>query len=616
MKSLFRFVGLILKGIWKAITFIRLALTNLIFLLSIGIIYFIYVHADAPLPTMDKSSALVLNLSGPIVEQSTHINPMDSFTGSVFGEELPRENVLFDIVETLRHAKNDNNVTGLVLALGDMPETNLTKLRYIAKAINEFKASGKPVFAVGDFYNQSQYYLASYADKIYLAPDGAVLLKGYSAYSMYYKTLLEKLDVTTHVFRVGTYKSAIEPFVRDDMSDAARESASRWLTQLWSAYVDDVAANRQIEIKTLTPSMEQFVAQLKEVNGDLAALSKKVGLVDELATRQQVRQTLAETFGSDGKDSYNAIGYYEYKTTIKPTTLTDANDIAVVVASGAIMDGSQPRGTVGGDTVAGLLREARNDSNVKAVVLRVDSPGGSAFASEVIRNEIEALKAAGKPVVVSMSSLAASGGYWISMSADKIVAQPTTLTGSIGIFSVITTFEKGLNNLGIYTDGVGTTPFSGQGLTTGLTQGAKDAIQLGIEHGYQRFISLVAEKRGLTLKAVDELAQGRVWTAQDAQTLGLVDQLGDFDDAVHLAADLAQLDQYNLYWVEEPLTPAQQFLQDLLGQVRVSLGLDVSTLLPKSLQPLAVEWQQQTSLLNQLNDPKGQYAFCLSCQVE
>ncbi|ENM5761774.1 signal peptide peptidase SppA [Vibrio mimicus] len=616
MKSLFRFVGLILKGIWKAITFIRLALTNLIFLLSIGIIYFIYVHADTPMPSVNKASALILNLSGPIVEQSTHINPMDSFAGSVFGEELPRENVLFDIVDTLRHAKNDNNVTGLVLALGDMPETNLTKLRYIAKAINEFKSSGKPVYAVGDFYNQSQYYLASYADKIYLAPDGAVLLKGYSAYSMYYKTLLEKLDVTTHVFRVGTYKSAIEPFVRDDMSDAARESASRWLTQLWSAYVDDVAANRQIDIKTLTPTMDEFVAQLKEVGGDLAALSKQVGLVDELATRQQVRQTLAETFGSDGKDSYNAISYYEYKASMKPTLLNEANDIAVVVASGAIMDGSQPRGTVGGDTVAGLLREARNDSNVKAVVLRVDSPGGSAFASEVIRNEIEALKAAGKPVVVSMSSLAASGGYWISMSADKIVAQPTTLTGSIGIFSVITTFEKGLNNLGIYTDGVGTTPFSGQGVTTGLTQGAKDAIQLGIEHGYQRFISLVAEKRGLTLKAVDELAQGRVWTAQDAQTLGLVDQLGDFDDAVHLAADLAQLDQYNLYWVEEPLTPAQQFLQDLLGQVRVSLGLDVSALLPKSLQPLATEWQQQTSLLNQLNDPKGQYAFCLPCQVE
>ncbi|MGL4381646.1 MAG: signal peptide peptidase SppA [Vibrio sp.] len=616
MKSLFRFVGLLLKGIWKTLTFIRLALTNLFFLLTIGIIYFIYTQADAPLPSLNQSSALVLNLSGPIVEQNSQFKAMDSFAGSAFGDELPRENVLFDIVETLRHAKNDAKITGLVLALADMPETNLTKLRYIAKAINEFKSSGKPVYAVGDFYNQSQYYLASYADKIYLAPDGAVLLKGYSAYSMYYKTLLEKLEVSTHVFRVGTYKSAIEPFIRDDMSDEARESASRWLTQLWSAYLDDVATNRQIEIAALTPSMDEFVAQLKAIGGDLAALSQQVGLVDELAPRQQMRQALSQTFGSDGKDSYNAISYYEYQASIKPAQNNAANDIAVVVASGAIMDGSQPRGSIGGDTVAGLLREARNDNNIKAVVLRVDSPGGSAFASEVIRNEMEALQAAGKPVVVSMSSLAASGGYWISMSADKIVAQPTTLTGSIGIFSVITTFEKGLNQLGIYTDGVGTTPFAGQGLTTGLTQGAKEAIQLGIEHGYQRFISLVAEKRGLSIQAVDEIAQGRVWTAQDALNLGLIDQLGDFDDAVRLAADLAELEQYNLYWVEEPLSPIQQFLQDLLGQVRINAGLDIAALWPKSLQPLLGEWQQQTHLLNQLNDPKGQYAFCLPCQVE
>jgi len=317
MKSLFRFVGLLLKGIWKSLTFIRLALTNLFFLLTIGIIYFIYTQADAPLPSLNQSSALVLNLSGPIVEQNSQFKAMDSFAGSAFGDELPRENVLFDIVETLRHAKNDTKITGLVLALADMPETNLTKLRYIAKAINEFKSSGKPVYAVGDFYNQSQYYLASYADKIYLAPDGAVLLKGYSAYSMYYKTLLEKLEVSTHVFRVGTYKSAIEPFIRDDMSDEARESASRWLTQLWSAYLDDVATNRQIEIAALTPSMDEFVAQLKAVGGDLAALSQQVGLVDELATRQQMRQALSQTFGSDGKDSYNAISYYEYLASIR-----------------------------------------------------------------------------------------------------------------------------------------------------------------------------------------------------------------------------------------------------------------------------------------------------------
>ena len=280
------------------------------------------------------------------------------------------------------------------------------------------------------------------------------------------------------------------------------------------------------------------------------------------------------------------------------------------------MDGSQPRGSIGGDSTAALLRQARNDNNVKAVVLRVDSPGGSAFASEVIRNEIDALKAAGKPVVVSMSSLAASGGYWISMSADKIVAQPTTLTGSIGIFSVITTFEKGLNKLGISTDGVGTSPFSGIGITTGLNEGAQKALQMGIEHGYHRFISLVGESRGMSVEQVDQVAQGRVWTAQDAQKLGLIDKLGDFDDAVKLAAELAKVEDYNLFWVSDPLSPAQQILQDLFGQIKASLGLDVSSMVPAAFQPAASQLINDANLLSGFNDPKGQYAFCLPCQVQ
>ncbi|MEZ9792193.1 signal peptide peptidase SppA, partial [Vibrio splendidus] len=553
MKKIFKFIGMIFKGIWKLITFVRLALVNLFFLLSIAIIYFVYFHSDTAQPTVPQESALVLNLSGPIVEQSRYINPMDSVTGSLLGKDLPKENVLFDIVETIRYAKDDDNVTGIVLALKELPETNLTKLRYIAKALNEFKATGKPIYAVGDFYNQSQYYLASYATKVFLSPDGGVLLKGYSAYSLYYKTLLEKLDVNTHVFRVGTYKSAIEPFIRDDMSDAAKESASRWLGQLWGAYVDDVSNNRQIDAKTLNPSMDSFLKDLESVDGDIAKLAEKLGLVDELATRQQVRLELADVFGSDGQDSYNGFGYYEYRTTMLPDLTSESHDVAVIVASGAIMDGKQPRGTVGGDTTAALLRQARNDDKVKAVVLRVDSPGGSAFASEVIRNEIEAIKQAGKPVVVSMSSLAASGGYWISMGADKILAQPTTLTGSIGIFSVITTFEKGLNDIGVYTDGVGTSPFSGLGITTGLSDGAKDAFQMGIENGYRRFISLVGENRGMEVDAVDKIAQGRVWTGQDAIQKGLVDEIGDFDDAIAAAASLAELETYNIYWVEEPL---------------------------------------------------------------
>ncbi|NRF14871.1 signal peptide peptidase SppA [Vibrio coralliilyticus] len=616
MKKIFKFIGLFFKGIWKLITFIRLALVNLIFLATIGIIYFIYTSAESPVPSVPQESALVLNISGPIVEQSRYVNPMDSFTGSLFGQDMPRENVLFDIVESIRHAKDDPKITGIVLALRDMPETNLTKLRYIAKALNEFKASGKPIYAAGEFYNQSQYYLASYADKIYLAPDGAVLIKGYSAYSMYYKTLLEKLDVNTHVFRVGTYKSAIEPFVRDNMSDAAKESASRWLGQLWGAYVDDVATNRQVSAKTLNPTMEEFLGLLKEQDGDLAALSLELGLVDELATRQQVRADLTEVFGSNGEDSYNYVDYYEYQTTMKPKFDLSQDDIAIVVASGAIMDGSQPRGATGGDTVAALLRQARNDDKIKAVVLRVDSPGGSAFASEVIRNEIEALKEAGKPVVASMSSLAASGGYWISMGADRIVAQPTTLTGSIGIFSVITTFEKGLNKLGVYTDGVGTSPFSGVGITTGLSDDAADAFQMGIEHGYHRFIGLVSESREIPLKDMDSIAQGRVWTGQDAAKLGLVDKMGDFDDAVKLAAELAKVEDYNLYWVEEPLSPAEQFIQDFMNQVKVNLGVDASALLPAALQPVAAQVVQDASLLDSFNDPKGQYAFCLNCQVQ
>ena len=616
MKNIFKYIGLFFKGIWKLITFVRLAIANLLFLVVIATLYFIYLGAESPEPTQQQPSALILNLSGPIVEQSTYSNPFDSLSSSLFGNELPRENVLFDIVETVRQAKNDPMISGIVLSLGDMPETNLTKLRYIAKALNEFKASGKPIYAVGGFYNQSQYYLASYADKIYLAPDGAVMIKGYSAYSMYYKTLLEKLDINTHVFRVGTYKSAIEPFIRDDMSQEAKESASLWLGQLWGAYVDDVATNRSIDTATLNPTMDDFLSQLKEANGDLAALSLKTGLVDELATRQQVRKAMIDVFGSNGEDSYHYIDYYQYSATVQPSFNDSSDDIAVVVASGAIMDGTQPRGSVGGDTIAYLLREARNDSKVKAVVLRVDSPGGSAFASEVIRNEIVALKEAGKPVVISMSSLAASGGYWISMNADQIIAQPTTLTGSIGIFSVIATFEKSLNHMGVYTDGVGTSPFSEMGITTGISDKAADAFQLGIEHGYNRFINLVSQSRNIPLNDMASIAEGRVWTGQDALQLGLVDRMGDFDDAVVLAAKLAKLDSYNLYWVEEPLSPAQQLIQDFMNQVQLSFGLDMNALLPPALQPMAQQITQDASLLQSFNDPKGQYAFCLNCQVQ
>ncbi|HCH02955.1 MAG TPA: signal peptide peptidase SppA [Vibrio sp.] len=618
MKKLFCFIATIFKGLWKLISFLRVALLNLLFIGVLVLAYFSFFPQQDPTSEQadtPKKEALVLNLEGPIVEQRTYVNPFDSLSGTLFDKDLPKENVLYDIVSTIRFAAADNSVPGLVLNLKQMPETNLTKLRYIAKAISEFKATGKPIYAYGDFYNQSQYYLASYADKVFLSPDGAVLLKGYGAYTLYYKDLLEKLDVTTHVFRVGTYKSAVEPFIRNDMSAAAKESATAWLTQLWGAYIDDVSHNRKIDAKAITPSMDEFLAKMKSVDGDLAKLSKQVGLVDQLMTRQQAMSFMRSKFGGTEKNGYNGISYYRYKEKVTPPIVTTADKVAVVVASGTILDGDQPKGSVGGDSMARLLRQARLDDNIKAVVLRVDSPGGSAFASEIIRNEIEALKQAGKPVVVSMSSLAASGGYWISMSADKIIAQPTTLTGSIGIFGIITTFEKGLSKLGVNTDGIGTSPFSGVGLTNGLSKGASEAMQMGIEHGYHRFISLVGKNRDIKVADVDKIAQGRVWTGQDAMKRGLVDQMGDFDDAINEAAKLAKIDSYKLTWIDKPLTPTQQMLQDLFSSMDASIGNPLNKWLPDSLKPAAAQISQSADLLNSLNDPKGYYSFCLTCQA-
>ncbi|GAD91353.1 protease IV [Vibrio halioticoli NBRC 102217] len=619
MKTLFRFIGKIIKGIWKIITFTRLALANLLFIVAIAVIYFSFsqVETKDQAAVADKEpKALVLNLSGKIVEGRSFVNPMDSLTGSLLGKDMPQENVLYDIRETIRHAASDSNVSGLVLSLKRMPETNLTKLRYIAKALNEFKSSGKPIYAIGDFYNQSQYYLASYADKIYLSPDGGVLLKGYSSYTLYYKTLLDNLDVNTHVFKVGTYKSAVEPFTRNNMSKPAKEAASVWLGQLWGAYVEDVARNRHIDKATLNPSMDEFLSEFEQAKGDLAQLAIKLNMVDELATRQQARTAMIDAFGGDEEKGFKAVDYYTYKDQITKPAVQSDNEIAVVVASGAIMDGKQQGSSIGGDTTAALIRKARLDDKVKALVLRVDSPGGSAFASEVIRNEIVAFKATNRPVVVSMSSLAASGGYWISMSADEILAQPTTLTGSIGIFSVITTFEKGLNKYGVYSDGLGTSPLSGVGLTSGLNEGAKRAMQLGIENGYRRFTGLVAENRHLDPKAVESIAEGRVWTGQDAVERGLVDSIGDFDDAIVRAASLAKIDNYSLNWLQKSLTPAQQFLQDFSKRISVSLGVDINTWLPSSLVPLASKVQQDLSLMSEFNDPKGYYTLCLPCQVE
>ncbi|MGF1723403.1 signal peptide peptidase SppA [Photobacterium nomapromontoriensis] len=614
MKVIFKGIGTLFRWMGKFINFTRQVIVNLLFFIIIGGWLFI-INQSAKGPELPEHAALVLDLAGPIVEQRSAINPVDAITNNALGQPPEQENVLFDIVDTVRTAATDDRITGLILNLKGMPETSLTKLRYIAKAIEEFKQTGKPVYAYGDNYKQSQYYLSSYADTIFMSPDGGVLLQGYGTYSLYYKSLLEKLKINTHVFRVGTYKSFVEPYTLNGMSDAAREANTVWLNQLWNAFTSDVARNRSIDTAVISPDLDNFIEQFKAVDGDFAKLNLDMGLVDELITRPQLSQKMIEAFGSDGNHSFNKISYYEYLPTLLPTEIpTSDNQIAVVVASGAIMDGVQQQGNVGGDTTAALLREARFDDNVKAVLLRVDSPGGSAFASEVIRNEVDALKQAGKPVVVSMSSVAASGGYWISASADKILADPTTITGSIGIFAIMTTFEKGLEKMGINSDGVGTTPFTGVGVTRALPDGIAEIFQLGINHGYQRFIGLVSQYRDMSLAQADSVAQGRVWTGQDALELGLVDELGDFDDAVASTAELANLDNnYQLRWMAMPLSPFEFFMQQFTADAKVWMTEVIWGGVPEALQPVSQQVVTDLTTLSNFNDPKGQYAFCINC---
>lgn len=621
MKKFFHYIGRFLKGIWNIVTFLRMAVFNLLFLVllaAFAIGYFLD-NQEPSMPMTPKPQALVLNINGPIVEQTQEVDAFSAVSESLSGQEQPKETKLYDLVQTIRTAANDESITGLVLKLGEMPETSLTKLKYIAKAIQEFKQAGKPVYAQGDFYNQSQYYLASNADQIFLAPDGGVLLKGYQAYGLYYKDLLDNLDLSTHIFRVGTYKSAVEPFIRNDMSPAAREATLAWINQMWDSYVDDIAKNRNIDAQRLKPSEDELLGLLSKHHGDLAQVALELKLVDKLASRQEVNQELIKAFGQTEKGELQAIGYQAYQARTAPS-LQNQGNIAVIVARGTILDGEQPIGRVGGDSTSALLKRARLNPQVKAVILRVDSPGGSAFASEVIRNEIQAIKAAGKPVVVSMSSLAASGGYWISMDADKIIASPNTITGSIGIFGVITTAENILNDIGVHTDGVGTSPFSKDGFTTGLSDGAKQAMQLGIEHGYQRFIGSVANARGMSPEEVDKIAQGRVWTGRDAKQRGLVDELGDFDTAIVEAAKLAKLDNYQLNWVTKELTPTQELVKEVFGSMDAYFNTQtkakVMALLPSAIKPMAMQLDAQANLLESLNDPKGQYAFCLVCQID
>lgn len=606
-------------GIWNILNFSRKMFFNIIFIaLAIGLIS-VLMRDDGKV-VVPKSTALVLNIEGEIVIEETYVDPFDEFLTQAFDQEKDNPEVLLrDILFALENAKHDNRVKTLVLQLQGMQNAGMDKLKQVATAIDDFKESGKPVYAIGDYFTQSQYYLASKADNIYLNPMGAMMFDGYGRYGTYFKSALEKLKITTHVFKVGTYKSAVEPVLRDDMSEEAKEANRAWLSSLWQQYKQDVAAERELPLTSFDENVETFLQKFEQADGDFATYALDNGWVDALKTREEVRQEMVELVGTKGKsENFTQINLGNYLKVIKSpfgAPSTNADKVAVVVAKGTILNGTQKAGQIGGDSTAKLLRKARLDNSVKAVVLHVDSPGGSAFASEIIRQEIENLKASGKPVVALMSTYAASGGYWISASADEIWAAPSTITGSIGIFGMFMTYENTLDYLGIHTDGVGTTDFAGLGASRTLDPRIGQLIQMSIENGYDQFINLVAQERDMSLEAVDQIAQGRVWIGETAKDLGLVDNLGYIDDAVNSAASLAGLDSFDTEYVQRDLSPADQFWKEFFGQASVVFGKATFAQSDSRLMSLVQQLVSEFDAVARFNDPKGVYAHCLTCEI-
>lgn len=603
MRIFLRFITGFFRQTWRLLNFVRELVCNLFFILLIFIaisLYFQFQNKSEPV-----KGALLVDLNGIIVDKPVVNNKLRVWGRELLGSSSTRlqENSLFEIVETLRQAKSDNNITGIVLSLNNLAGADQPSLQYIGKALSEFRNSGKPIYAIGESYSQAQYYLASFANKIYLAPQGSVQLHGFSTNTLYYKSLLDKLKVSTHIFRVGTYKSAVEPILRDNMSDAAREASSRWVESLWQNYLTTVAANRYLSPQQLFPSAPEMITALQTKEGNLAKYSLDNKLVDQIASNPEVETELSKTFGWDEENNnFNFISIYDYQSQEQPQ---QDNEIAVILINGAIVDGAKTPGNIGGDAAAAQIRQARLDPKIKAVILRVNSPGGSASASEVIRAELVALRRANKPLVVSMGGMAASGGYWVSTPANYIIASPSTLTGSIGIFGVINTFENSLDNVGVHSDGVATSPLADLAITKALPPEFSQMIKMTIEHGYQTFIELVATARKKTIAQMDEVAQGRVWTGSDAQQRGLVDQLGDFDDAVKKVAELAKLKQYTLQWFSEP----PNLKEVILDQINTSM----QAMLPPPFSAMLTAVKEQPHFFNQLKDPQNLYALCLVC---
>jgi protease-4 len=597
--------------VWRILEGIRRVLHLILLLVIFG---FILAALHTSIPVVPHTAALVIAPEGEIVEQLAS-DPVRRAFGQASGGPAP-ETLLRDVSDAIAAAKSDDRIKLIVLELGSLDSSGLSKLQEIGAALREFRAAGKRVVVAADSLDQTQYYLAAQAGEVYLDPMGLVYLDGFSYYRMFLKDAIDKLGVDVNVFRAGTYKSYTDQFSRSDMAPSEREESSVWLESLWSAYQQDVTRARSLPAGALTEFVADEPAALAAVNGDAAKLALQRGLVTALKSRRQLADELKVLVGEDeDTHSFNSITMNQYLASVRSKhVLRSKSDskVGIIVASGEILDGHQPPGTIGGDSTADLMRQARYDNAVKAVVLRVDSPGGSMFASEQILREVQTLRKAGKPVVVSMSTYAASGGYYISAAANQIFASPTTLTGSIGVFSVVPTFQHTLEKFGVKVDGVGTTPLAGdmrQDRT--LTPARRRILQTSVDHAYAEFLRRVGDGRKKPVEDVDKIAQGRVWAGVDAQRIGLVDHLGGLKDATDAAAKLAELgSDYNVDYIEPELSLRQELLMQLRSET-LRMGQIAGIIAPRSdMERVLDPVLEQARAIARLNDPRGLYAYC------
>ena len=607
------FLRAIVYGLWRGLDVLRRFLHLIVLLVVFG---FVIGALRGSVPAIPVKAALLLAPEGDIVEQSTG-DPLERAVQEARGQGHS-ETLLWDLTDSLRAAAKDKRIQAVAIDLEKMDGAGQPTLEELARAIHEFRATGKKVIAYGNEMTQERYYLAAQADEIYLDPMGFVLIDGYARYRMFYKEALDKLGVDINVFRVGAYKSAVEEYTRTDMSPEDKQESNAYLSALWSSYQDAVTRARKLPPDALSKYVNTLSKTVPAAGGNAAQVALDAGLVTGLKTQIEVEKRLIDLVGEDDTTgSFKSVTTTDYARVAHADMKIHADGkprVGVIVAAGEILDGDQPPGTVGGDSTARLIRQARLDHNIHAVVLRVNSPGGSVMASEEIYRELVAMRAAGKPVVVSMSSLAASGGYYISAPADEIWASPATLTGSIGIFAIIPTIDKTLGKIGVTVDGVGTTPLAGQlRIDRPMSDDSRALLQSQIGRGYEEFLQRVSTGRKKTRDEIDTIAQGRVWAGSDAKRLGLVDQLGSFDDAVRSAARRAKLTDYELEFVEPELTWAQELVLQLKSSAAktvVRALMDDKSMafahVAQRLDPLTKEVER----LSRFTEPNKVYAYC------